>query len=133
MCYCGINHPTGTVILLQRCHNVVARQKMGVVPTLVSDVVTTSLSDIIKTMPQRYYNVATTFSIGFLGHFNTGYSVSFHSSNRERVTKVLSGIKHTSSLFKRTLHLQLTKVYTNQVKYMKFNLFTMNSIIHFFT
>ena len=58
--------------------------------------------------------------------------ISFPSSKRERVTKVLISVKHTSPLFKRTLHLQLTKVQINQVKYMKFNLFTMKTIIHFF-
>ena len=50
---------------------------MRVIPTSVSDVVTTSLSDVIKTLPQHYYNVATTLSIGFLGHFTTDYSDSF--------------------------------------------------------
>ena len=59
--------------------------------------------------------------------------ISFPLSKRDRVTKVLRGIKHTSPVFKRTLYLKLTKVYANQVKYMKFNLFTMNTIIHFFT
>ena len=44
----------------------------------------------------------------------------------------MSCIKHTLSLFKRTLYLSLIKVYAKQVKYMKFNLFTMNTIIHFF-
>ena len=39
---------------------------MRVVPTSVSNVVTTSLSDVIKTLPQRCCNVATTFSIGEL-------------------------------------------------------------------
>ena len=48
-----------------------------VVPTSVSNVVTTSLSDVIKALPQRYYNVATTLSIGFLGHFTTDYSDFF--------------------------------------------------------
>ena len=82
------------------CHNVVTRSKMRVVPTSVSDVVTTSLSDVIKTLPQRCCNVATTFSI-----LLQTILISFPSSKRERVTKVLSGIKHTSSLFKRTLYL----------------------------
>ena len=60
-----------------RCHNVVAPSKMRVVPTSVSDVVTTSLSDLIKTLPKRCCNIATTLSIGFLGHFNTNYSDFF--------------------------------------------------------
>ena len=53
----------------RRCHNVVARSKIRVVPTSLSDVVTTSLSDVAKTLSKRCYNVATTLSIGFLGHF----------------------------------------------------------------
>ena len=61
-----------------RCHNVVARSKMWVVPTSVSDVVTTSLSNVVKTLPQRCYNVATTLSIGLvLGHFTMDYSDFF--------------------------------------------------------
>ena len=42
-----------------RCHNIVARSKVRVVPTSVSDVMTTPQSDIVKTLPQRCYNVAT--------------------------------------------------------------------------
>ena len=60
-----------------RCHNVVTRSKMRVVPTLVYDIVTTSLSDVIKTLPQRCCNVTTALSIGFLGHFTTDYSDFF--------------------------------------------------------
>ena len=82
------------------------------------------------TLSKRFHNVATTLGIGFPGHFTTDFCDFFPL---ERVTKGPSGIKHTSSLFKRTLFLQLTKVYTNQVKYVKFNLFAMNTIIHFFT
>ena len=52
-----------------RCHNVKTRSKMKVVPMSFSDFATTSLSDVIKTLSQRCCNVATTFSIGFLGHF----------------------------------------------------------------
>ena len=88
-----------------RCCNVATRSKMRVVPTSVSSVVTAWLSDVIKTLPQRCCNVATTFIIGFLGHFTTDYSDFFPSSKRERVTKVLSGIKHKSSLLKKTLYL----------------------------
>ena len=36
------------------------------------DVVTVLLSNIVKTLPQRCYNVDTTLSIWFLGHFITG-------------------------------------------------------------
>ena len=60
------------------------RAKMRVVPTSVSDVGTTSLADVIKTLPQRYYNVATILSIGFLDHFTTGYSdFSLHRNVKE--------------------------------------------------
>ena len=55
-----------------RCHNVVAWLKMRLVPTSAFDV-TTSLSDVIKALPQRCYNVATTLSTGFLGHFTMDY------------------------------------------------------------
>ena len=104
---------------------------MRVVPTSVSNVVTTLLSDVIKTLPQCCCIVAIKFSIGFLGRFTIDYS-DFFPFIETRITKVLIGIKHTSSLFKGTLYLQLTKVYTNQVKYTKFNFFTINRIIHFF-
>ena len=91
----------------------------------VSDVVT-SLSDVIKTLPQH-------LALDFLAILIETILISFHLSKRERVTKVLSSIKHTPSPFKRTLDLELIKVYSNQAKYIKFNLFTMNTIIHFFT
>ena len=55
-----------------RCHNV-ARSKMRFVPTLVSYVVTKSLSDVVKKLPQLCCNLTTTLSIGFLGHFTTDY------------------------------------------------------------
>ena len=60
-----------------RCHNVVARLKMRIVPTSVSDVVTTSLSNVVKTLTQRCYNVATRLSTGFLGLFDEDYSDLF--------------------------------------------------------
>ena len=60
-----------------RCHNVVARSNRRVVPTSVSDVVITLLSDVVMTLSQRCYNVTTTLSIGFIGHFTTHYSVFF--------------------------------------------------------
>ena len=88
------------------CHNAVARSKIRVLPTSVFDVATTSLSDVIKTLPQHCYNVATILTTGFLDNFTTDYfGYSFPSPKRERITKVLSGIKPTSSLFKRTLYL----------------------------
>ena len=55
----------GTATLWQRCHNVVddvvttLRSEMRVVPTSVSDVATTSLSDVVK-LSSRYHNVAAT-------------------------------------------------------------------------
>ena len=51
--------------------------KMRVVPASVSEVVTTSLSDVMKTLPQRCYNVTTTLSLRFLGHFTMDYSDFF--------------------------------------------------------
>ena len=50
---------------------------MRVVATSVSDFVTTLLSNVVKKMPQRYYNVATTLSIWFLDHFITDNSDFF--------------------------------------------------------
>ena len=87
------------------CHNVVIWSTMRVVLTSVFDVVTKSISYVIETLLQRCCNVATTFCIGFRGHFTTNYLIFFLSSKCERVTKVLSGIKHTPSLFKRSLYL----------------------------
>ena len=40
----------------------------------VFDVVTTSLSDVVKALPPLCNNVGATLSIGFLGHFATHYS-----------------------------------------------------------
>ena len=56
-------------------------------PTLVSDVETTSLSDVIKTLPQGCCNVATTLSIGFLVHFTTDYSDFFPFIETRREAK----------------------------------------------
>ena len=47
--------------------------------------------------------------------------------------KVLSDIRHTSFLFERTLYLWLTKLCTNHAKYIKIYLFTITTIIYFFT
>ena len=56
--------------LAQRlCDNVVAWSKMRVVPT--------SVSDVVKSLPQRCCNVAATLSIGLLGYFTTDYSDFF--------------------------------------------------------
>ena len=54
---------------------------------VVSNVVTTSLSDVIKTLPQGCCNVATTLSIGFPGHFTTDYSDFFPFIETRRETK----------------------------------------------
>ena len=53
----------------RRCHNVVARSKIRVVATSISNVVTTSLYDVAKMLPQRCYNVATTSTNGCIGAF----------------------------------------------------------------
>ena len=51
---------------------------MRVVPTSVSNVETKSLSNVVETLPQHCYNVATTLiSIEFVGHFITDYSDLF--------------------------------------------------------
>ena len=63
--------------LCWRCHNVVSRWTMRVIPTSFSDVVTTSLFDAVKTLTKRCYNVVTTLSIWFLGHFITDCSDFF--------------------------------------------------------
>ena len=46
-----------------RCDNVVARSKMRVVPTSVPDVVTTSPSNVVKTLPQRRHNIKHWISV----------------------------------------------------------------------
>ena len=59
----------------RRCDNVVttsrltARSKMRVVATSVSDVVTMSLYEVAKTLPQSCYNVTTTSTNGCVGAF----------------------------------------------------------------
>ena len=50
---------------------------MRVVATSVSGIVTTLLSDVVKTMPQRSYNVTTTLTIWFVNHFITDNSDFF--------------------------------------------------------
>ena len=50
---------------------------MRVVATLLSDAETTSLSEVVKTLPQRCYNVATILSIWFQGQFITDNSDFF--------------------------------------------------------
>ena len=51
------------------CHNVVTRSKMRVMATSVSNDVTTTLYDVAKTLPQRYYNAAKTLTNGCVGVF----------------------------------------------------------------
>ena len=85
-----------------RCHNVVARPKMRVVPTSVSDVVTTSLSNVVKTLPQRCYNIKHWISTRPF-YYGLFWFLSLHWN--VKVTKVLSGIKHASFLFRKTLYL----------------------------
>ena len=191
-------------------HNVVARSRRE-----ISNDVKIALSRVVKTLPQRCYNVATTLSIWFLDHFITDNSDLFSQlrnmrklqkylsieyslwqarrtlvnswlclllvCEQDRVaklgavvamkglvrgkkrlqhnivdlfpnistvldrwslhgewtwntyTKALSGIKHISFAFKRTLYLWLTKLCTNHAKYIKINSFTITAIIHYFT
>ena len=86
--------------------------------------------DVASTFLQRRHNIKHWITRPF--YYGLFWFLSLHRN--VKVTKVLSGIKHASFLFKKTLHLWLTKVYihTNQVKYIKINLFTTNTIIHFF-
>ena len=84
-----------TTTLWQRCHNVVVPAgKFRVLEEAVA-----LRCSVKKMFLKRCCNVATIFSILLQTTL-----ISFHSSKHERVTKVLSGIKHTSSLFKRTLY-----------------------------
>ena len=69
------------------CHDVVTRSKMSCA-NVGSDVMITLLSDVIKTLSQRCCNVASTFSIGFLGYFTTDlfWFLSLHRNVRELPT-----------------------------------------------
>ena len=66
-------HTNVVITLSQRwdwgCHNVVARSKMRVMATSVSNDVTATLYDVAKTLPQRYYNAAKTSTNGCVGVF----------------------------------------------------------------
>ena len=87
-----------------RCH-VVVRSKMRVVPTSVSNVVTTSLSNVAKTLPQRCYYVATTLSIGLLGHSTTDYSDFFPFIEAWKLQKCYMTLNtHRFSLKKRYIY-----------------------------
>ena len=61
------------------------------------------------TLSRRCHNIAATLpqhlALDFLAILLRTILISFPLWKREGVTKVLSGIKHTSSLFKRTLYL----------------------------
>ena len=69
------------------CHDVVTRSKMSCAD-VGSDVMTTLLSDVIKTLSQRCCNVVSIFSIGFLGYFTTDlfWFLSLHRNVRELPT-----------------------------------------------
>lgn len=113
-----------------RCQNVVAQSKIRVVSTSISEFEITWLQDVIKILLQRCSNIAVTVSVGFLGCFSMDYSVLFAVVETWKSYK--SRIRHTSSHFKRTLHL-CTKVHIQTyLKYININLFTMNKTIHFF-
>ena len=74
---CQFPADTATLWRGWRCHNVTARSKMRVVATSVSGIVTKLLSDVVRTMPQRCYNVTTTLTIWFVNHFITDNSDFF--------------------------------------------------------
>ena len=61
-----------------RCHNIVARSKMRIVPRSVSDNVTTSLSDVIKALLQRRHNIKHWISRPF--YERLFYFLSLHRS-----------------------------------------------------
>ena len=73
-----------TQLAQRRCDNVATTslltlsQRCGTVENESCTDVVTSLSNVVKTLPQRCYNVATTLSIGLvLGHFTMDYSDFF--------------------------------------------------------
>ena len=94
-----------------RCHNVVvdivttlSHGRKWVAPTSVY-VVTTSLSEVAKTLPQSYYKRCYNIKHWISRPFYYALSWFLTRHWNVRVTKVLSGIKHTSCLSKRTLYL----------------------------
>ena len=72
--------------------------------------------------PGRGKKVFSTTSLTFQ-LFQTDEAFTVNGRETHIHTKVLSGIKPTSFLSKRTLYLWLTKLYTYHVKYIKINLF----------
>ena len=81
-----------------RCHNVVARSKMSCTDVSFrrcDNVALQRCQDVASTLLQRHHNIKITrpFYYGLL------WFLSLHRN--EKVTKVLSGIKHASFLFKK--------------------------------
>ena len=64
-----------------RCHNVVRRSKMRVVATSVSDVVTTSLFNVVKMLAQRHDNIKQLVSRPF--NYRQFWFLSRHRNVRE--------------------------------------------------
>ena len=89
-------HFVGDQLAQRRCDNVVTTawltlsQRCGTVENeRCCNVGLLHCQDVVKTLPQCCYNVATTLSTGFLVHCITDNSDFFPPSKRERVTKVL--------------------------------------------
>ena len=114
------------------CHSVVARSKMRVVQTSVSNIVTTSLYDVAKTLSKRCYNVATTSTNGCVGAFQLRIiDNSFPTSKHKRATKLYWG-KSTLSL-NRSFCLQLKKsISTHLPRNIKINMYIKHNQLHSF-
>ena len=74
-------------VSIRRCHNVALRHCQETTTMLL----------------QRPHNIKVWICRPF--YYGLFYFLTLHREKRERVTKVLSGIKQTSFLFKRTLYL----------------------------
>ena len=91
----------------RRCDNVVVdvvtlwHGRKWVVPTSVSDIVTTSLSNFVKRLLQRRHNIKHWITRPF--YHGLFWFLFLHRN--VKVTKVLSSIKHASFLFKKALYL----------------------------
>ena len=90
-----------------RCVNVVVdivttlrHGREWVAPTSIYNVVTTSLSRVAKTLPQSYYKRCHNIKHWISRPFYYALSWFLTRHWNVRVTKVLSGIKHTSCLSK---------------------------------
>ena len=85
ICHFSSRHSDVVTTLSQRrgwrCHNVVARSKMRVVATSVSDFGTTSSCDIVKTLPQRRHNVKQLLCRPF--YYRQIWFLSHHRKVRE--------------------------------------------------